>query len=194
MKNILNKVLFKNKLKKLNPNYPLVLYEEEYKVLSKSGTYPFVKIGHHLTFVTKKKDKSTTIITENGYRDLNDDEKYLLITISDYFRIKRKIFWSDDSSPPNLEVEFLNKTVIFEYGVLTKSGIDLLVANGVAVNSRYIDMVLDYLFLSINNAPVHYKHKMLGFQEINGNIIYRHHKLISNSEKQFKVSMIQTTI
>ena len=160
----------------------MVLSEDEYKVLSNSGTFPFIKIKNHISFITKIKEKTTTVITENGYQSLQKDDKYLLITICDYFMIKRKIFWSDDSSPPNIEIEFLNKSEIFECTVVTKSGIELLVNNGITINTRYIDKILDYMFISLNRAEIHYQHKMLGFYNQEGIDVFRHYNLISPSD------------
>ena len=169
--------------KKINPNYPFPINENDYKSLSETGMFPFVRIGDKLCMLFKRKESQSFIQTENGFKGVKKGQDFLLVAICDFFKIRRKIFWSDESSPPNIEVEFLDKRVIYDYGLAIKSGIELLTSNGVVVNNRHIDNILDYIYRELNNAPIEYKHKMLGFCDIDRKQVFRHYKLISESNK-----------
>lgn len=168
--------------KRFNPNYPFPLSENDYKSLSETGMFPFVRIGDKLCILFKRKESQSSVQTENGLKNVREGQDYLLVAICDYFRIKRKIFWSDDTAPPNIEVEFLNKVITYDYGLVIKSGIELLSSNGVVVNNRYVDNILDYIYKSLNDAPIIYKHKKLGFCDTGGQQVFRHYKLISESD------------
>lgn len=167
--------------KRFNSNYPYPLSENDYKALSETGMFPFIRIGDKLCILFKRKESQGFIQTENGLKNVKDGQDYLLVAICDYFRIKRKIFWSDGTAPPNIEVAFLDRLVIFDYGLVIKSGIELLSSNGVVVNNRYVDNILDYIYKSLNDAPITYKHKKLGFCDTGGQQVFRHYKLISES-------------
>lgn len=54
--------------KKFNPNYPFPINENDYKSLSETGMFPFVRIGDKLCMLFRRRESQGFIQTGNGFK------------------------------------------------------------------------------------------------------------------------------
>ena len=156
------------------------LSEKREKTVQNQETYPYI-IGHD------KNNESRRVyrIKETG-KSLDSNKYYL---IASYIKIIKR-YIDKVTNKIKLEFEIFNGdtiiTKVFDRSILTKNGIETLIQYGVSYNIEKPKLLLEYLFISEQLAKTEYFHTQLGWDEIDGNIVFKSNKLISAGKSKLK--------
>ncbi len=158
------------------------LSEKEEEIVKKRKIYPYFTIKSN-----SEKTHSVCRIKKIG-KSLDSNKYYL---IASYINITKK-YIDIDTNKIKLEFDIFNGdtiiTKVFDRSILTKSGIETLIQYGVCYDTNKPKRLLDYLSVSEQFAEIEYFHTQLGWDEIDGNTVFKSNKLISadNSELRSK--------
>ena len=152
------------------------LSEEEKKIVKKRKIYPYFTCKSD-----SEKTHSVCRIKKTG-KSLDSNKYYL---ISSFINITKK-YINIDTNKIKLEFDIFNGdtiiTKVFDRSILTKSGIETLVQYGVCYDTDKPKRLLDYLLVSEQFAEIEYFHTQLGWDEIDGNKVFKSNKLISTDD------------
>lgn len=156
------------------------LSEKKKQEIEKHETYPYF-------FKENKENKTHSICQVKKTSKSLKSNKYYLIA-SGVEIAKRYI--DIDTYKIKLEIDIFNGdtiiTKVFDRSILTKSGIETLVQYGVYYDTDKPKRLLDYLLVSEQFAEIEYFHTQLGWDEIDGNTVFKSNKLISAEGSDLK--------